>query len=300
MRASYKKPRDFNDTSGTRAFAVFNYIILALVAVICIMPLLNVLAISFSSSTAANANIVGLWPVDFTLQSYKIIFTRPDILGAIWMSVKRTVLGVAINLVLTVMMAYPLSKSAKEFHGRNLYMGAVIFVMLFSGGMVPLYMLIYRLDLLNTVWALVLPGAVPVFNVIMMMNFFRGLPREIEEAAVVDGASVFATLVRVVLPLSMPVIATVTLFQFVAHWNDWFSGLLYMDNMKLYPLQTLLQTTLSSVDITNLEQAKLYANVSDRTLRAAQIFVTTLPILALYPFLQKYFAKGVVLGAVKG
>lgn len=300
MKKKQKKLHNFNDTPGTRAFAVFNYIFLAIVAALCILPLINVLAISFSSSSAANANMVGLWPVDFTLQSYKIIFTRPDILGSFWISVERTVLGVVINLVLTVTMAYPLSKNAREFHGRNVYMALVLFVMLFSGGMVPLYMLVYKLNMLNTIWALILPGAVPIFNVVMMMNFFRGLPHEIEEAALVDGANVFRTLVRIVLPLSMPVIATVTLFQFVAHWNDWFSGLLYMSDMSKYPLQTLLQSTLSNVDITNLEQAKMYANVSDRTLRAAQIFVTTLPILALYPFLQKYFAKGVVLGAVKG
>lgn len=295
-----EKRYDFTDTRGTRTFAVFNYTFLAVVALICILPLINVLAVSFSGKTAANANIVGLWPVDFTLQSYKIIFTRPDILSSFGMSVLRTVLGVVINLVLTVMMAYPLSKSSKDFHGRNIYMTLTVFVMLFSGGMVPLYMLVYKLHMLNTVWALVLPGAVPIFNVIMMMNFFRGLPHGIEEAALVDGADVFSTLMRIVIPLSKPVIATVVLFQFVAHWNDWFSGLLYMSDMSKYPLQTLLQSTLSSVDITNLEQARLYANVSDRTLRAAQIFVTTLPILLLYPFLQKYFAKGVVLGAVKG
>lgn len=292
--------RDIFDTKGTRAFAVFNYMFLAVMALICLLPLLNVLAISFSNSAAANANIVGLWPVDFQLKSYKIIFSRPDIRNSAWISVQRTALGVAVNLLLTIMMAYPLSKSEKEFAGRRVYMGMMLFAMLFSGGLVPLYILVKYLGLVNSIWSLVLPGAAPIFNVILMMNFFRSLPREIEEAARVDGAMVFQTLTRIVIPLSMAVIATVTLFQFVAHWNDWFSGLIYMTRTSMFPLQTLLQTTLSGADITNLEQARMYAGVSDRTLRAAQIFVTTLPILVLYPFLQKYFAKGIVLGAVKG
>lgn len=295
-----KKRRDIYDTRGTRIFAVFNYIFLAVVAVLCVLPIINVLAISFSSSGAANANLVKFWPIDFTTKSYKIIFSRPDIKNALWISIQRTILGVIINDVLTILMAYPLSKTNKQFPGRNIYMYSLIFIMLFSGGLVPLYILVNELHLINSIWALILPGAVPIFNVVLMMNFFRQLPKEIEEAAFVDGASNFRSLIEIVLPLSLPVIATVTLFQFVGHWNDWFSGLIFMNNVKYYPLQTLLQSTLSSGDITNLEQAKMYADVSDRTLKAAQIFVTTLPILVLYPFMQKYFAKGIVLGSVKG
>ena len=295
-----KKYRDVFDTRGTRIFSIFNYIFLIGISVLCLLPILNVLAISFSSSSAANANLVRFWPIDFTTKSYEIIFSRPDISAALWVSIKRTLLGVLINNVLTILMAYPLSKTNKQFPGRNIYMYSLIFTMLFSGGLVPLYVLVNNLHMINSIWSLILPGAVPVFNVILMMNFFRQLPKEIEEAAYIDGASNMQCLIKIIIPLSLPVIATVTLFQFVGHWNDWFGGLIFMNNVKFYPLQTLLQSTLSSGDIKNLEQAKMFAEVSDRTLKAAQIFVTTLPILVLYPFLQKYFAKGIVLGSVKG
>ncbi|MFD0670945.1 carbohydrate ABC transporter permease [Cohnella sp. GCM10027633] len=289
-----------HDSWGTRTFAIFNYIILAGAAFLCILPLINVLAVSLSSSHAANANLVGLWPVDFTVQSYKVIMTRPEVLKAFWISTERTLLGVLINNLLTVLMAYPLAKSTKQFKGRHIYMWGMIFVMLFNGGLVPTYIIVHDLGLMNSVWALVLPGGVPIFSVILMMNFLKQLPSEIEEAAFIDGASYFTSLTRIILPLSMPVIATVTLFHFVGHWNDWFAGLLYMTDMADYPLQTMLQAVVKGNDIMTLDDAKMFANVSDRTLKGAQVFVTALPILILYPFLQKYFTKGIVLGSVKG
>ncbi|MFC4779510.1 carbohydrate ABC transporter permease [Paenibacillus sp. GCM10023252] len=287
-------------TTGMRVFAIINYTMLLLAAFICLLPLVNVLAVSLSSSNAANANLVKLWPVDFTINSYRMIFGRPEVHTAFWISIQRTVLGVLINNILTVMMAYPLAKSTKVFKGRNAYMYSLIFVMLFNGGLVPTYIVVKELHLVDTIWALVLPGAVPIFSIILMMNFLRQLPGEIEEAAFMDGASYFTSLLRVIVPLSMPVIATVTLFHFVGHWNDWFAALLYMNNMDDYPLQTMLQAVLKGNDIKTLDDAKLFADVSDRTLKSAQIFVTTLPILVLYPFLQKYFAQGIVLGSVKG
>jgi putative aldouronate transport system permease protein len=292
--------RSLQVTTGMRIFGVFNYTFLALVALICVLPIVNVLAVSFSSSSAANANLVKFWPIEFTLQSYKAIFARKAIRGAFAISIERTILGVILNNILTIILAYPLSKSKDEFPRRNIYMWGLIFVMLFNGGLIPNYILVKNLGLLNSVWALVLPGAVPIFNVILMMNFFKQLPKEIEEAAFVDGASYWLCLLKIVIPLSMPVIATVTLFQFVGHWNDWFSGLIYMNNISKYPLQTLLQSAITSADLKNLEDVKAFIDVSDRTLKAAQIFVTTLPILVFYPFLQKYFAKGIVLGSVKG
>ncbi|MBM7565152.1 carbohydrate ABC transporter permease [Paenibacillus sacheonensis] len=289
-----------HDTWGTRLFGVINYLLLAGAAFLCILPLINVLAVSLSSSHAANANLVGLWPVDFTIQSYKVILSRPEVLKAFWISTERTLLGVLLNNVLTILMAYPLAKSAKQFTGRHVYMWGMIFVMLFNGGLVPTYIIVHDLGLLNSMWALVLPGAVPIFSVILMMNFLKQLPSEIEEAAFMDGASYFTSLSRIIVPLSMPVIATVTLFHFVGHWNDWFSGLLYMTDISKYPLQTMLQSVVKGNDIMTLDAAKLYADVSDRTLKGAQVFVTALPILVLYPFLQKYFTKGIVLGSVKG
>jgi putative aldouronate transport system permease protein len=287
-------------TRGMRIFAIFNYTLLAVAAFLCILPLVNVLAVSLSSSNAANANLVKLWPVDFTINSYKMILGRSEVHQAFWVTIQRTVLGVLINNILTIMMAYPLAKSAKVFKGRNWYMWSIVFVMLFNGGLVPTFIIVKELHLVDTIWALVLPGAVPIFSIILMLNFLRQLPSEIEEAAFIDGASYFTSLFRVIIPLSMPVVATVTLFHFVAHWNDWFAALIYMNNMDDYPLQTMLQAVLKGNDIKTLDDAKLYADVSDRTLKSAQIFVTTLPILVLYPFLQKYFAQGIVLGSVKG
>lgn len=289
-----------HDTWGARVFACCNYIVLAVAAFLCIVPLVNVLAVSLSSSHAANANLVGLWPVDFTLQSYKVILSRSEVLQALWITVERTGLGVALNNALTVMLAYPLSKSAKQFRGRHVYMGGILFVMIFNGGLVPTYIIVNNLGLTDTIWSLVLPGAVPIFSVILMMNFFRQLPGEIEEAAFMDGANYFTSLFRIIIPLSMPVIATVTLFHFVGHWNDWFAALIYMNDVDKYPLQTMLQAIIKGNDIKTLDDAKMFADVSDRTLKSAQIFVTTLPIIVLYPFLQKYFTKGIVLGSVKG
>lgn len=292
--------KHLKDSKGAKVFAWFNYTFLALAAFLCILPMINVLAISLSSSNAANANLVKLWPVEFTIQSYKLIFSREAIINSFIFTVERTALGVILNNVLTILMAYPLSKSKRKFRGRDLYMWGMIFVLLFNGGLVPTYMLVKELNMLDTIWALVLPSAVPIFSVILMMNFFRQLPGEIEEAAFIDGASYTRCLIRIIIPLSTPVIATVTLFHFVSHWNEWFTGLIYMNDINKYPLQTMLQTIISGADIKSLDDARTFTNVSDRTLKAAQIFVTTLPILILYPFLQKYFAKGIVIGSVKG
>ena len=287
-------------SSGMKVFAVFNYLFMAIVAFVCILPVVNILAISFSNSSAAAANLVKLWPVDFTAMSYKVILQRRNFMDAFSISVQRVILGTIIQGSLVVMMGYPLSKSSREFKGRAIYVGLLIFAMLFSGGLVPSYILIKNMGLLDSIWVLVLPGAVNIGNLIIMMNFMKQLPGEIEEAAFVDGSSYIQTLIRIIIPLSKPAIATITLFHFVGHWNEWFSGLIYMNTPKKYPLQTLLQTIIVSKDIRSLEDAKIFAKVSDRTIKAAQIFVTMIPVLVVYPFLQKYFTKGIVLGAVKG
>ncbi len=290
----------FLKTRGMLAFTVFNYLFLSLLALVCLVPIVNVLAISFSSSASAAANLVGVWPVNFTLQSYNTIFQRESFWTAFFVSTERTVLGTIVNNVLVILMAYPLSKSASAFRGRNVYVGLILFVMLFNGGLIPTYLLVRDLGLINSIWVLVLPGAVVIGNVILMMNFIRNLPAELEEAAVMDGASSWQMLTRIIVPVSMPVIATVTLFHFVGHWNEWFTGLIYMNDPKMYPLQTVLQTMVVSRDISSMEDAKIFAEVSDRTIKAAQIFITMLPIMAIYPFLQRYFIKGITVGAVKG
>jgi putative aldouronate transport system permease protein len=174
--------------------------------------------------------------------------------------------------------------------------------MLFNGGLIPWYMTIKTLGLIDTFWALVLPGAIPVFSVILLLNFFRGIPKEIEEAALIDGCTHWRILWRIFLPLSAPAIATITLFALVGHWNSWFDGLILMNKTEHYPLQSYLQTLVISFDlkIMNVKEAELLSQINNRTLKASQIFLAALPIMLTYPFLQKYFMKGIVMGSVKG
>ena len=275
------------------------YIVVIFAALICLLPLINVLSVSLNAKHSADR--VVLWPVDWSVESYQIMLTRDELFVSLWMSVKRVVLGVVINTVLTVLMAYPLSRSGRVYKTRRVYVGILIFCMLFNGGMVPTLILVtVWLNLGNTVWALVLPGAVPIFNVILVMNFMRQMPKEMEEAAWIDGASNIKTLIYIVIPLSVPVIATVMMFSFVSQWNDWFSGLLYMTDVAKYPFQTYIQSTITAPDISNMIDLQNYANVSDKTIKAAQTIVGLIPMIIVYPFVQKYFAAGITLGAVKG
>ena len=223
---------------------------------------------------------------------------------ALWISIQRVVLGVAVNLVLMIITAYPLSKSKQKLAGRNIYMAFFVITMIINGGLIPTYILVVNLGLLNSIWSLILPGAVPVYNMIILMNFIRGLPEEIEEAALIDGAAPIVCLVRVLLPLLAPSLATVGLFSIVNHWNDWFSGIIYMQDSSRYPLQTYLQTLLRDFEeIIRLAQgdySQIVSMMNARTGRAAQLFLGALPILLIYPLLQKHFTTGLVLGSVKG
>jgi putative aldouronate transport system permease protein len=284
-----------------RLFVAVNGILLVLLAVACLFPLVHVLAISFSSGPAVAAGRVVLWPVDFTTAAYDFALSRPAFRSAFVVSVQRVILGTAVNMVLTVLVAYPLSRENSAFPSRSVYTWFFIVTMLVSGGLIPLYMVVRWTGLLDSIWALVLPTAVPVFNVVLLMNFFRGLPRELEEAAFVDGASHWEVLFRIYLPLSMPALATLTLFSFVMHWNSWFDGLIFMNSPDNYPLQSYLQTLVIGQDLSQFSMdAALLQLVSNDTFKAAQIFIGALPILVLYPFLQRYFVKGIVLGSVKG
>jgi putative aldouronate transport system permease protein len=204
-------------------------------------------------------------------------------------------------MFLTVTLGYALSKEVKDFRMRTVYAWYFVFTILFSGGLIPWYLTIKYTHLLDTIWALVIPGAVTVFNVILLLNFFRGLPKELEESSFIDGASHWTTLWKISLPLSMPSIATVTLFTVVGHWNSWFDGLMLMNSPSHYPLATYLQTAVIQQDFANMraEDVKTLSQISDRTTRAAQIFIGALPIIAAYPFLQKYFMTGLVMGSVK-
>ena len=280
------------------------HIIVILLGILCFFPLWNVVCISFSSSLAVSGNRVGVWPVEFTLSAYKIILEDAQFWRSFGISVFRVVVALAINITTTVLLAYPLSKSKYEFKGRDIYMNLLLFAMLFSGGMIPNYMLIKNLHLLNTVWALILPGSVTTFNVILVMNFFIGIPKSIEEAAVIDGANPFFILLKIFIPCSKPVLATVALFSIVWNWNDFFGGLIYMTKIRNYPLMTYVQSL--NINIAELvrggagaEALKDAMAVSNKNLNAAQIVVAVVPLLFIYPLLQKYLISGMVLGAVK-
>lgn len=276
------------------------WLIVILMTLCCLLPLLNTLAISFSNNSAVNANQVGILPVGFTLSSYKKLLEDNQFWRSAWISVLRVVLGTGLNMLMTILLAYPLSKSKNRFASRDIYMKLVIFAMLFNGGLIPGYIIVSKLHLLNTIWALVLPGAVPVFNVILLMNFMKGLPEALEEAAVIDGASEWTILTRVVLPISKPGLATVALFCIVSHWNDYFQGLIYMRTPSKYPLQTYIQQlTIDVSQIADPQQLIYFMTISTRTLNAAKIVVATVPLLVIYPFLQRYFVTGIVIGAVK-
>jgi putative aldouronate transport system permease protein len=288
-------------TTSRKVFLLVNYIGLGLIAFLCLLPLINVLAVSFSSSSAAAGGFVKLWPVDFTIASYKHALTKKEFLEALLVSIQRVVLGYGINMVITILIAYPLSKETTTLRARNVYAWFFIITMLFHGGLIPSYMTMKALGLLDTIWALVLPGAVHVFNMILLLNFFRNLPKEIEEAAYIDGAGHWKVLWSMYIPLSKPALATITLFTVVMHWNSWFDGLIYMNSPSNYPLQSYLQTIIVNPDSSTLSSTELYmSEVSDRTFKAAQVFLAALPILTFYPFLQKYFMKGLVMGSVKG
>ncbi|UVI29435.1 carbohydrate ABC transporter permease [Paenibacillus spongiae] len=288
-------------TPGRRLFVIVNYAFLILLSLLCLLPLIHVLALSFSSSAAATAGYVKFWPVEFTTNSYQFVLKKPEFLASVWVSVKRVVLGTLVNMVLTVLLAYPLSKEVKAFRMRTIYVWFFFLTMLFGGGLIPWYMVIKETGLLNTIWALIIPGAVPVFNVILLLNFFRGLPKELEEASFIDGAGHWTTMWKIFVPLSLPALATITLFAMVGHWNSWFDGLILMNSPDNYPLQSYLQTVVIRRDLSLVSQSSLadLANVSDRTSKAAQIFMGALPILLVYPFLQRFFMKGIVLGSVK-
>ena len=274
--------------------------VVILLTLSCLLPLINMVAISFSGSNAVSANKVGLLPVDFNTSAYKKLLGDAQFWKSFLISVERVVLGTFINMVFTISMAYPLSKSRNRFRAREIYMKIVIFAMLFSGGIIPLFMVVSKLHLTNTIWSLVLPGAVPVFNVILLINFFKGVPDSLDEAARIDGAGPLTVLLKIYLPVSLPALATVALFAIVNHWNDYFSGLIYMSKAEMYPLQTYIQQlTVDLTQITDANQLKQLASMNNRTFYAAKIVVSTIPLLIIYLFLQKYFVTGMVIGAVK-
>ncbi|CQR54997.1 carbohydrate ABC transporter permease [Paenibacillus riograndensis] len=288
-----------------RIFQIFNIIVLTFMAFLCLLPILNLVAVSFSSRSVVEANQVGLWPKGLNLSSYEYIFSNSQFFKSLWITVQRTVFGLIVELSLTILVAYPLSKTNRVFRLRSMYVWFFMVTMVFNGGLIPTYLVVNELHLVNSIWALILPEAIIMFNVLLLLNFFRAIPNELEEAALMDGAGWFVTLTRVYLPLSLPSLATITLFILVRHWNSWFDGLIYMNLPDQYPLMTYLQTMVLNLDLSQLSSTALANNpsmleITGRSLRSAMILACTLPILLAYPFLQRFFVKGMLLGSVKG
>ena len=285
---------------GTLISKIIIWAVVICLTLSCLLPLLNMVALSLSGSEAVAANEVGFLPKDFNTAAYKKLLGDTQFWKSTWVAVMRVVAGTLVNMFFTISMAYPLSKSKLRFRAREVYMRLVIFAMLFTSGIIPLFMVVSRLHLINTIWALVLPGAVPVFNVILLINFFKGVPPALDEAARIDGAGPITILLQVYLPMSLPALATVALFAIVGHWNDYFSGLIYMTKASNYPLQTYIQQlTVDLTQVTDSNQLKQLAAMNTRTFNAAKIVVSTIPLLVIYPFLQKYFVSGIAIGAVK-
>ena len=284
----------------SRLFDSFNYIFLTAFALLCLAPMIHIFAVSLSGRAPATAGYVSFYPIDFTLENYQEVMGSRTFSRSFMISVLRVLSGTSLNMVLIILTAYPLSKSPRVFRGRVIFIWYFVFAMLFDGGLIPTFLVVRSLGLLNTLGALILPNAVPIFSVILMMNFFRDVPKELEESAVIDGASHWRVLWHIYIPLSLPAIATLTLFATVNHWNAWFDGLIYMTDTANYPMQTYLRSVVVELDLTNVGiDPRDLQRLSDRAIRGAQIIVATVPILVVYPFLQRYFISGIKLGAVK-
>ncbi|MGN0478785.1 MAG: carbohydrate ABC transporter permease [Hominenteromicrobium sp.] len=290
-------------TFGSRLFKVINYIILTILAISCLYPLWYELCVSLSSKLAADGGLVTLYPIGFNFKSYQLIMGDDAFWNSFLISVARVIIGTIWTMVVIIMMAYPLSKSSRVYKPRTILMWILVFCMLFNGGTIPWFITVKQYGLLDNFWALVFAGSVPVFNVLLLMNFFRNLPADIEEAALVDGAGPWRILWQIVVPCSVPVIATVILFTSVNYWNEYFQGLVLMNKESNYPLQTYIRqiTVQIPVGVTlTTEQYQQLAQNSNKALEAAKVFIAMIPMLIVYPFLQKYFVSGITLGAVKG
>lgn len=289
-------------TFGAKAYTVFNYAFLALLAFSCIYPLWYTFCLSVSAKEATSAGLVTIWPIGLNSRSYYEILKDAAFFNSFWISVQRVGIGTVFTLAIIIMLGYALSRTKESFRARNGMMWVVIFCMVFNGGTIPWYITVKGYGLIDSIWGLVLCGSLPVFNVILIMNFFRNLPPDLEEAAIVDGAGPWRILWTIVVPCSLPVLATVTLFTSVGYWNEFFQGLVLSTTEANYPLQTYIKqlvinipagVTLTREDLIRLTQ------LSNRSLNAAKIFITMIPMLIIYPFLQRYFVTGIMLGAVK-
>ncbi|MCI3923981.1 carbohydrate ABC transporter permease [Paenibacillus sp. TRM 82003] len=290
-----------HDSIGEKTFDAFNYLLLLLFALVTVLPFVYIIAGSFATEVELTEREFFLFPHDPSIGAYQFIFSTDTIFRAMGNSVIITVFGTLTNLAFTLTMAYSLSR--RDLLGRNFFMNMIIFTMLFSGGMIPSYLIVKDLGLLNSYAAVILPGAISAFNLIVIKNFFQNLPAGLEESARIDGCTDMGVLWRIVLPLSKPIIATFGLFYAVGHWNNFFQALLFLNDSKMWPLQVLLRemvmlSQMAAGDINNMDPN--FVEPPAQSVKMAVIVVGTVPILMVYPFLQKHFAKGVLLGSIKG
>ncbi|MDF2924636.1 MAG: lplC6 [Paenibacillaceae bacterium] len=293
-------------STGERVFDSFNVIILFLFCLTILYPFVQQIMLSISPPSEARLIGLHLYVKNPTLDAYKRIFFSGVIFEAYYWTILRTIIGTILTVLVSAMISYPLSK--RYLWGRKLWMWLVVFTMFFSGGLVPTYLLVRSLHLTNTIWSLVLPGMLSAFNIIIIRNYFSSLPEELEESARMDGANDIFIFFRIIMPLSTPVIATITLWTMVWHWNSWFDAMIYITNDKIKVLQVVLRQTLNDASqmsgmnellaLNEIEMAgQLY---TPESVKSAILIVVVLPILCVYPFLQKYFVKGIMIGAVKG
>ena len=295
------KPVGVRDSRGYRWFTWISGTLLVLFCALMLYPFITVLAQSFSGAGAIKAGLVNLWPVDFNLDTYRAVAQNDIFWRNYRNTVVYTVVGTTIAMVLTTVFAFVLSK--KHLRGRTLLIGIAVFTMFFNGGMIPNYVLISTLGMKNTMWALVLPGAISVFNLLVMKSFFENLPVELEEAAQIDGLGWFGIFGRIVLPLSKAVIATMVLFYSVAIWNDWFPAFLYLDKQELFPVTLFLRNLVAGASSSASEGAAATGSTTaaiSANIQAVTMILTIIPILCVYPFVQRYFVSGMMLGSVKG
>ncbi|MGM8141601.1 carbohydrate ABC transporter permease [Enterococcus italicus] len=285
------------------AFDYVNMFLILLFSIIILYPFWNQIVVSFTAADASSSLGISLWPKKWSLDAYKYIFSYGNVGLAYWNTIVRTILGTLITVAVTVLAAYPLSRKDLPFKG--LFMALFVIAMFVSGGMIPTYLLIKNIGLINTRWALILPGVLNIMYVIITRNFFTNISPEIEESATMDGASPFQVLMKIVLPLSKPIVVTVALWTAVGLWNEWFAAQIYVQDKSLQVLQTLVRSMIMDVDCTNLQAQVSGVGIQSSELllanvRAATVMVSIGPIILVYPFAQKYFIQGLQLGAVKG
>ncbi|OPH55998.1 ABC transporter permease [Paenibacillus ferrarius] len=287
-----------NLTIGEKVWQAAVYMILIVLSLLCLLPFLYVVAVSVTPESEVLRRGIVIIPETFTFTAYKEVFISHGIGQAYKITLFRTVVGTALNVLFTIIAAYPLSK--KYLPGRSTFLIFIVFTMMFGGGLIPTYLLIRSMGLLNSPWVLIIPNLISAFNLVIIKGFFEQLPAEIEESARVDGASELQSLWRIILPLSLPVLATVSLFYAVGHWNSYFDAIVYLNDSNLMPLQVVLRNILLNVATQSADSIANSGTVSKFAVQMAAVVVTTVPILIVYPFMQKHFTKGVLMGSIKG